>query len=60
MVVRELANDLSLLEAKIKSLRLIINLPITQNRNLSASEREKTKVILNEILTIINKYLTEL
>ena len=60
MGLRELANDLSLFEAKIRSLRLIINLPLTQNRNLSSSEKENVKAILNEIITIINKHLTEM
>jgi len=60
MSLRELANDLSLFEAKIRSLRLIINLPLTQNRNLSSSEKENVKAILNEIITIINKHLTEM
>jgi hypothetical protein len=60
MGLRELVNDLSLFESKIRSLRLILNLPITQNRNLSASEKENTKKILNELITLINKHLTEL
>jgi hypothetical protein len=60
MAIRELVNDLSLFEAKIRSLRLILNLPITQNRNLSASEKESVKAILNELITLINKHLTEI
>jgi hypothetical protein len=60
MVIRELTNDLSLFEAKIRSLRLILNLPITQNRPLSASEKENIKAILSELITLINKHLTEL
>jgi len=60
MSLRELANDLSLLEAKIRNMRLIVNLPLTQNRSLTVSERENVKAILNEMLTIINKHLTEL
>jgi hypothetical protein len=60
MAIRELTNDLSLFEAKIRSLRLILNLPITQNRSLSASEKESVKAILNELITLINKHLTEI
>jgi hypothetical protein len=60
MAIREFANDLSLFEAKVRSLRLILNLPITQNRNLSDSEKEKVKAILNELILLINKHLTEL
>jgi len=60
MAIRELVNDLSLFEAKIRSLRLILNLPITQNRNLSASEKDSVKSILNELMTLINKHLTEI
>jgi len=60
MDIRRFANDLSLIESKIKSLRLIINLPLTQNRNLSITEKEKVKNILNEIQTIINTHLSNL
>jgi hypothetical protein len=60
MAIRELVNDLSLFEAKIRSLRLILNLPITQNRNLSVSEKDSVKSILNELMTLINKHLTEI
>ena len=60
MTLRELVNDLSLFESKIRSLRLILNLPLTQNRNLSASELEKTKAILSEIKTLIEKHISEL
>jgi hypothetical protein len=60
MEVRDLVNDLSLFEAKIRSLRLILNLPITQNRNLSVSEKENVKTVLNELNIIINKHLKEL
>lgn len=60
MAIRELVNDLSLFESKIRSLRLILNLPLTQNRNLTASELEKTKTILNEIKLIVDKHITEL
>jgi hypothetical protein len=60
MAIREFANDLSLFEAKVRSLRLILNLPITQNRSLSDSEKEKVKAILNELILLINKHLTEL
>jgi len=60
MAVRDLAADLSLIENKIRALRIIINLPITQHRDLTVGEKEKVKLILSEILTIINKYLSEL
>jgi hypothetical protein len=60
MAIREFANDLSLFEAKVRSLRLILNLPITQNRSLTDSEKEKVKAILNELILLINKHLTEL
>jgi hypothetical protein len=60
MSLRELASDLSVIETKIRGLRIVINLPITQNRDLTVSEREKVKTALAEILTIINKHLSEL
>jgi hypothetical protein len=60
MSLRELASDLSVIETKIRGLRIVINLPITQNRDLTVSEKEKVKTALAEILTIINKHLSEL
>lgn len=60
MTVRELVNDLSLFESKIKSLRLILNLPLTQNRNLTVTEKEKVYTILNEIKALIDKHLVEM
>ena len=60
MELRQLANNLSLMESKIRSLRMIINLPITQNRSLTITEKEKVRAILNEMLTIVNKHLSEL
>lgn len=56
MAIREFVNELSLLESKIKSLRIILNLPLTQNRNLSASEKEKVLKELEEMILILNKH----
>jgi hypothetical protein len=60
MSLRELASDLSVIETKIRGLRIVINLPITQNRDLTVSEKDKVKTALAEILTIINKHLSTL
>jgi hypothetical protein len=60
MSLRELASDLSVIETKIRGLRIVINLPITQNRDLTVSEKDKVKTALAEILTIINKHLSAL
>jgi hypothetical protein len=56
MDVRSLDNDLSLIESKIKSLRLILNLPLTQNRLPTNSEKENIKKVLEDIENIITKH----
>jgi hypothetical protein len=60
MGLRELANDLTSIESRIRSLRLIINIPITQRRELTDSEKEKVKTILTEIVGIIGNHLKSL
>jgi hypothetical protein len=57
MDLRGLANDLSLIESKIRSLRLIINLPLTQNRLPSSGEKENIKQILTDIENIVKKHV---
>jgi uncharacterized protein YcgL (UPF0745 family) len=60
MGLRELANDLTSIESRVRSLRLIINIPITQRRELTNSEKEKVKAILTEIVGIIGNHLKSL
>ncbi len=57
IMLRELSNDLSVIENKIKNLRVIINLPIVQNRDLSDSEKKKVKTLINDIIVLLQKYL---
>ncbi len=56
IMLRELSNDLSAIENKIKNLRVIINLPIVQNRDLSVSEKQKVKALINDIIVLLQKY----
>ncbi len=56
-MLRELSNDLSAIENKIKNLRVIINLPIVQQRDLTVSEKQKVKALINDIIVLLQKYL---
>lgn len=60
MELRELVNSISIVEDKLRNLRLIINTILIYNRNPTNTEINKIKSSLEEINNIIQKELSEL